>query len=91
MRSMTKIFFPLAVVVGSASVALAGPKDAFWPKDTTQGTSVHHQAPARTSGRHTSWSAYAYAFEPAARGTSRVGRSPETYIEIQSRGIREWI
>ena len=90
MRSMTKIFLPLAVVVGSASAALAGPKDAFWPKDTTR-TSVHHQAPAHTSGRYTSWSAYAYAFEPAARGTSRVGRSPETYIEIQSRGIREWI
>ena len=49
---MTKIVVPLAIVLGSASAALAGPKDAFWPKDTApnSGASVQHQAPTRASG-----------------------------------------
>ena len=89
MLSMTKIVVPLAIVLGSASAALAGPKDAFWPKDTApnSGASVQHQMATRASGRHTP-AGSAYAFASGATGTSHIGRSPETYIEFLTRGFR---
>jgi len=90
MLSMTKIVLPLAIVLGTASAALAGPKDAFWPKDTApnSGASVQHQTPARASGRYTP-AGSAYAFASRATGTSRIGRSTETYTVFQTRGTRE--
>jgi hypothetical protein len=89
MLSMTKIVVPLAIVFGSASAALAGPKDAFWPKDTApnSGASVQHRTPTHASGRFTP-AASAYAFASGATGTSHIGRSPETYIDFQTRGFR---
>ena len=90
MLGITKIVVPLAIVLGSASAALAGPKDAFWPKDTApnSGASVQHQTPARASGRFTPADS-AYAFASGAMGASRIGRSPETYTVFQTRGMRE--
>ena len=89
MLSMTKIVVPLAIVLGSASAALAGPKDAFWPKDTApnSGASVQHQAPTRASGRYTP-AGSAYAFVTGAARAPQVERSPETYIEFLTRGFR---
>ena len=92
MLSMTKIVVPLAIVLGSASAAsaaLAGPKDAFWPKDTApnSGASVQHQAPTRASGRYTP-AGSGYAFVTGAARAPQVERSPETYIEFLTRGFR---
>jgi hypothetical protein len=73
---MTKIVLRVAIVLGAASAALAGPKEGFWPKDTTRGTSIHHQASARYTPRS------AYAFAPAATGASHIARSPETVAQL---------
>jgi hypothetical protein len=89
MLSMTKIVVPLAIVLGSTSAALAGPKNAFWPKDTapSSGASVQYQTPARASGRYTP-AGSAYAFVTGATRASHIGGSPETYIEFFTRGFR---
>ena len=89
MLSMTKIVVPLAIVLGSVSAALAGPKDAFWPKDSApnSGASVQHQTPTRASGRYTP-AGSAYAFVTGATRAPHIERSPETYIEFLTRGFR---
>ncbi len=78
MLGMTKIVFPLTIALGTASAALAGPKDAFWPKDTARnsGASVQHQAPGRASGRYTSGSAYALA-----SGATGAAFSPTSFAQ----------
>jgi hypothetical protein len=88
---MTKIVVPLAIVLGSASAALAGPKDAFWPKNTApnSGASVQHQTPTRGFGRDTP-AGSAYAFVTGATRAPHIGHSPETYIVLPTRGFREW-
>ena len=96
MLSMTKIVVPLAIVLGSASAALAGPKDAFWPKDTApnSGASVQHQAPTRASGRYTpAGSAYAFVTGRDARSAGRtlardLYRVPDPRLSWGERFIR---
>jgi hypothetical protein len=87
-----KVVLSLTLLLGTASAGLAGPKDAFWPKDTSRNSaaSVRHQAPVRAYGSY-AYGGRAHAFVPGAARASQIARSPETYIDIQTRSVREWI
>jgi hypothetical protein len=84
MINATKIVLPIAIILGAASAALAAPGDAPFPRDTTRATSVQQKALDRASGRT------AFAVAPGRSGASQLGRLPETYIEIQSRGVLDY-
>ena len=55
----SKIVLPLAIVIGAATAALAGPKDPLWPTAANRGvTTQERQIPADTYRSFASTSRY---------------------------------